>query len=120
MDFESVSIGTDIEEIDRFEGKTLETDASFLSKIFTENELKYCFSRSNSAGHLCARYCTKEAVVKALYGLGIKDVYYKDVEVLNNSDGVPLCAISKYPNIKVKITLSHSKNYAIANAMVIN
>ena len=61
-----ISNGIDIEDISRFEGKTLETDLKFLSRIFTQNELNYCFSFGNPAPHLAARYCAKEATVKAL------------------------------------------------------
>ena len=117
MDFESFSIGIDIEEIERFSGKTIENDSLFFDKIFTKNELEYCFSHGCSDQHLCARFCAKEAVVKALSGFDIKDVYYSDIEVFNNESGMPYCIISKYPNIKVKISLSHSKKYAVANVL---
>ena len=88
-----------------------------MNRIFTKKELDYCFSHGCSGEHLCARFCAKEAVVKALSGLGIKDVYYGDIEVLNNEDGSPYCNISKYSNIKIKISLSHSKKYAVANVL---
>ena len=118
MDFKNLSIGTDIEEIERFENKTLEKDLQFLNRIFTEKELDYCFSQGVTAQHLCARYCAKEAVVKALSGLNIKDVYYSDIEITNNTDGAPLARIEKYPEIEIKISLSHSKKYSTATALV--
>ena len=114
----NISIGTDIEDIERFEGKTLETDARFLNGIFTEKELEYCFSKKIYAQHLAVRYCAKEAVVKALYGLEIKDVYYKDIEITNREDGFPLVKIEKYPSLDIKITLSHCKKYATANVLI--
>lgn len=114
-----IAIGIDIEENSRFEGKSLETDEKFLKKIFTENELKYCFKSKNSSEHLCVRYCAKEAVVKALYGLKIKNIYYSDIEILKNEDNVPYVLLKEYPNLKIKISMSHSKNYSTANAMII-
>ena len=39
MNFENISIGTDIEEIKRFADKTLEKDSAFLNRIFTSKEL---------------------------------------------------------------------------------
>ena len=120
MDFENISIGTDIERIERFENKSRENDSHFLNKIFTEKELDYCFRNKQYAQHLCARFCAKEAVVKALTDFNITDVYYKDIEILNYKNGSPYCTISKYLNIKIKITISHAKDYATATAMCFN
>ena len=59
-------IGIDIEDVSRFENKEIDKDSKFLSRIFTQNELEYCFKNKNYAQSLSARYCAKEAVVKAL------------------------------------------------------
>jgi len=118
MDFADISVGVDIEENIRFSGKLLENDLKLLEKIFTPKELEYCFSDKNSAQHLTARYCAKEATVKALYGIGVKDVYYSDIEVLNNDDGVPYIKISKYPDIKIKVSLSHTKTNSVATVLL--
>lgn len=117
MNFDNFAIGTDIEEIERFKNKTLEQDEKFLRKIFTQKELDYCFKDKQSASHLCARYCAKEAVVKALSQLNITDVYYSDIEILNRKNGSPYCIIAKYPNINIKVSLSHSKTYAVATVL---
>ena len=109
MDFCNVSIGTDIEDARRFENKTPDTDFLFLKKIFTDKEIQYCFSKGKSHLHLCARFCAKEAIVKALSAYNISDVYYSDIEILNNKDGSPYALIYKYPDISVKVTLSHSR-----------
>lgn len=117
MDFENISVGTDIEEIARFSNKTRDNDSHFLNRIFTEKELTYCFKDKQSAQHLCARFCAKEAVVKALTALGTEDVFYADIEILNHSNGSPYVVINKYPKIKVRISLSHSHTYATATAI---
>ena len=119
MDFTSFSIGIDIENIERFRGKSLESDMSFLSLIFTPKELEYCFSKSNSAQHLCGRFCAKEAVVKALTPLGIVDVLYNEIEILNTEKFYPIAKIEKYPNVDIKVSISHNKEYATANAIVV-
>ncbi|MBQ8476293.1 holo-ACP synthase [bacterium] len=113
------SIGCDIEEISRFEGKTLENDAKFLAKIFTQNELNYSFQSKNYASHLCARFCAKEAIVKALSEFDITDVYYSDIEIQNKKSGAPCAKIAKYPDIEIKISLSHSKTNAMASVILI-
>lgn len=117
MNFENISVGTDIEQISRFEGKTPENDAKFFSKIFTLKEVEYCFSKGTSAQHLCARYCAKEAIVKALSDFEITDVYYSDIEILNAETGKPYAKIEKYPDVKIKLSLSHTKDTAICVAL---
>ena len=112
---QNISIGCDIEENIRFENKSSE----FLNRIFTKNEQEYCLKSKNYAQHLCARFCSKEAIVKALSEFDIKDVYYSDIEVLNKENGVPFAKIEKYPDIKIKISLSHCKTHSIANVLLI-
>ncbi len=116
--FEDISVGVDIEEISRFEGKTADRDFAFLNKIFTSKELEYSFSDNNSSKHLCARYCAKEAVVKALQALNIKGIYYRDIEISNNIDGVPIASVKNHSDLQIKVSLSHCKNYATAMAIV--
>jgi len=114
-----ISIGCDIEEISRFSGKSRDKDAEFLSRIYTDAELDYCYKSANFAQHLCGRYCVKEAVVKALSEFDIKDVYYSDIEVFNKESGMPYVKIEKHPDLKVKVSLSHCKTYATATALII-
>lgn len=116
-DFENISVGTDIEQISRFQNKTIENDAHFLNRIFTPAELEYCFSHGVPAQHLCARYCAKEAIVKALTDFDIRDVFYNDIEILNLQSGKPYAKIDKYPDIKIKLSLSHTKDIAICTVI---
>ena len=55
-----MAIGVDIEDIERFKGKS---DA-FLDRVFTPLELEYCNKFNHPESHLAARFCAKEAVVK--------------------------------------------------------
>ena len=82
-------VGVDIEEISRFENKTIENDSHFLNKIYTENELDYCFSNALPARHLAARFCAKEAVVKALSNILNKNLSYSQIEILRRENGSP-------------------------------
>lgn len=115
-----IAIGVDIEDISRFQNKTLENDLNFLKRIFTENELDYCFKNKNSAPHLAARYCAKEATVKALSNLYDKLIPYSKIEILKNENG------SVYINILIdelkkynfSLSISHEKEKAIAFVVV--
>lgn len=112
-----MQIGTDIEEIKRFEDKTLEKDEKFLMRVFTQNELEYCFSKANPAQHLCARFCAKEALIKALSD---KKIPLNKIEVLNNEDGKPFITIIDNVNSgKFEVSLSHCKNYACATVVIV-
>lgn len=111
----NIGTGTDIESIERFNNYSLSDDAGFLKSIFSEEELNYCFSKDYPAPHLAARFVGKESVIKALYSIGIEDVFYKDIEILNMANGVPYVNLNNiYSNIQFKISLSHSKDNAIA------
>ena len=112
-----IEVGIDIEEISRFENKTLENNAEFLNRIFTEEELEYCFSHKNPAQHLAARFCAKEAAVKALSGL--INAQYKDIKVLNEKSGKPYLIVNGC-GFKTKVSLSHTKTTACAMVVVCN
>ena len=116
----NLSIGTDIEENSRFSNKSLEKDRKFLERIFTAQEIEYCFSNTNPSPHLCARFCAKEAITKALEEFQIKDVYYSDIEILKHETGAPYVIIKKYPNLDIKLSMSHCKNYSTATAIISN
>ncbi len=113
------SVGCDVEEIDRFVKKS--QDRFFLDRIYTEIEQKYCLEKAHPEKHLAVRFCAKEAVVKALCGLNIKDVDYKLIEIENLEDGYPLVRVfdKRCENVQIKISLSHCKSVACANALAV-
>ena len=59
-----MGLGVDIEDIDRFRKLDLYEDKGFFSKIYTGDEISYCFSKDSPAQHLAVRFAGKEAVVK--------------------------------------------------------
>lgn len=105
-------IGVDIEDIERFRGKS----EDFLKRIFTPAELEYCLKFSEPESHLTARFCAKEAVIKALTPLGINIAEYNKIEVFSDDNKYPQIRILKdlNKNIKFDISLSHDKTKAIA------
>ena len=114
-------IGVDIEDVSRFQNKTLENDSKFLNRIFTQNELEYCFNNKNCAQSLTARFCAKEAVVKALSGLYFDVISYNKIEILKYPNGAPYVniLIDELRNLDFKLSLSHEKDKAIAFVIVI-
>lgn len=114
-------IGADIESIQRFTKLDYVENNAFLKKIFTKNELEYCFSKGKAASHLAVRYAGKEAVIKALSSIDKINLSYREIEILNNENGVPIVGINNvcFHNLKVFLSLSHCDDKAIAFAVVI-
>ncbi len=110
--------GVDLIEIARIEGSIINHGDLFLSRIFTPRELAEV---GENASSLAARFAAKEAVSKAL-GVGIGDVGWKDIEVLRGQNGEPTLVLhasaqelaAKLGLTTWSLSLSHSKNYAIA------
>lgn len=122
MDIKNLAVGIDIEDINRFEKYSVDKNNRFLTKIFTKGEIDYCFSYKTPAKHLAARYCAKEACVKALTKLGIKDVYYNEIEVYRDNFGgvsIRLLNNKKYPKVQLQVSLSHAKDTAAANVLAV-
>jgi len=113
-------IGVDIEDIKRFRKSDIANNKQFLDKIFTKKEMDYCFSKAKPEQHLAARYAGKEAIVKALCSLGKTSIDYKYIEITNNEDNVPIAKINNKNSdgLKIKISLSHCEDKAIAFAVV--
>lgn len=119
-EYDNIAIGVDVEEIARFEKYNDDKDAPLLKRIFTDSELEYCYKTRFSAKRLAARYCAKEAVYKAMCSFGIKVFNLKEIEVYHDSVGCPrVRLLNKYDEqFKVKVSLSHSQQTAIAQVVV--
>lgn len=116
-----MTIGTDIVSIHRFHEFAQDTNHPVLKKIFTQNELDYCFAKDAVEPHLAARFAGKEATIKALYSRGISDVWYTDIEILNRHDGVPFVKLKKemYKDLKLEISLAHCEDKALAFVVIL-
>ncbi|WP_213318944.1 holo-ACP synthase [Chlamydiifrater volucris] len=116
-----LGIGTDIIEIRRVQRSVNRFRERFLKKIFTEEELLYCFSLQNPFPSLAVRFSAKEAVAKAV-GTGIsKELTWRDIEI-QKAKGKPIIRLRRKFLIHGKtpefhLSLSHSKEYAIATAI---
>ena len=120
-----VNCGTDIIEIDRVKDSIEKLGNPFLDKVFTKKEIDYCESKNKQKyQHYAARFAAKEAAFKAL-SENIKDkfsVSWKDFEVVNDEQGKPKLNVYNVnlDNIEdIDISISHCKNYAVANVTVL-
>ncbi|MFQ5925411.1 MAG: holo-ACP synthase [Dehalococcoidia bacterium] len=114
-------VGLDIIEIARIEEAMARWGQRFLHRIYTQGELDIC---RNRAPALAVHFAAKEAVMKAL-GTGVKGVAWRDIEVLANPDGKPLVYLHGGAQKRAEdlglgelaISLSHSREYAIASVV---
>jgi len=104
-------VGTDIIEINRFRKKTIEQNKTFYESIFSKSELKHCQKYTDPYPHFAGLFAAKEAVIKSL-----KPLAMRDIEVFWNDEGKPLIKIQNKQTNNIKISISHSKNIAIAVA----
>lgn len=120
-----ISCGTDIIEIERIKDSIEETNNKFLNRVYTKKEIEYCESKKvQRYQHYAARFAAKEAVFKAI-SVKLEDKYsicWKDIEIINDSQGRP--SITLQGNIQknieqIDISLSHCKEYATANVVVV-
>ncbi len=120
-----IGIGVDIIEIERIKKSVDDFGERFLNKIFTQKELEYSLSKGeNKYQHLAARFAAKEAVAKALSTGWNQDFKWKDVEITNESSGMPKAELfNKLKTFlgeekELKITMSHSENYVVCFAII--
>jgi holo-[acyl-carrier protein] synthase len=115
-------IGIDIVDIDRIKVVANRTPR-FLSRVFTQRELEYCYSKNNPYPSLAVRFAAKEAVRK-LHPIFAGGIGFQEVEVVTDKTGRPEIvlhgeALSRHiqENLgDIVISLAHSQNQAIASA----
>ena len=120
-----VGIGNDIIEIERIE-KAISKEG-FKNKVYTQRELENIEKRGNRAETYAGIFSAKEAISKAI-GTGVREFSLTDLEILNDDLGKPYVAVSekldkiikdKKEDYQIEISISHSKKYATAVAIVI-
>jgi len=115
------AIGVDIIEIARIKTAIARQGEAFLKRIYTDAELELHRWKLPS---LAVRFAAKEAVIKAL-GKTTAGAKLKDIEVLADEKGKP--QVNLYGEAQnqaralglenIAVSLSHSKEYAIAVAI---
>lgn len=121
-----IKCGTDIIEISRIKKSIDDLGSNFINRIFTQDEIAYCESKKTQKyQHYAARFAAKEAIFKAL-SESVEDKYsidWKDFEVICDGNGKPHINIIADINIddieSMDISLSHCKEYAIANVTML-
>jgi len=121
-----VGTGIDIAEVPRIEASIARFGDRFLHRIFTEAEIRYCESKANRVERYAARFAAKEAAMKAIGTGWNHGVTWRNVEVCRQPEGSPTIAFhgkaaefaAKLGAVHVALSLSHTKEYAIAQVIL--
>ncbi len=123
-----VGIGTDIVECLRI-GRLIEQHGElFLTRVFTEQEVRYCQARRNATEHFAGRWAAKEAILKCLGTGWSKGICWTDLEVSNDFAGAPRVhtrgAVREFVEqmriSNIMLSISHCRAYATAFAIAVS
>jgi len=115
-----LGIGIDLMDIEKIE-KHIQSDVH-LRKVFTPAEIRECKSVVRSAERFAGRFAAKEAFMKAI-GKGIRqEVWFTQIEVLNNQDGQPYIQVKGEAEVwlralsvrNIHVSIAHTKQNAVA------
>ena len=121
-------IGIDAIKIDRFRKAVEERGEPFLKRIFTQKELEYGGTKKAYYTHMAGKFAAKEAVKKAIPEGARIGLNWKEIEILNDCDGKPYAILhgeaerlkKDFNLTEVLVSISHTKDLAIANAVGVN
>ena len=115
-------LGIDLAEVDRVAGALERWGDRFVARVFCAGELsgrrRHLRAR---AEHVAGRFAAKEAAMKAL-GTGWRGVSFREIEVRPDPRGKPTLtfhgrALARAEQLgveSVEVTISHSRNAAVA------
>jgi holo-[acyl-carrier protein] synthase len=119
-------IGVDIAEVAVLAECIRESGDAYIKRIFTQVEIEYCDSVTNSMESYAARLAAKEAGMKALATGWDQGVDWHDFEIVNEPSGQPTMLVHGKAAELIKalsvssiwVSLSHASGYAIAQVLL--
>lgn len=120
-----LAIGTDIVECLRIARMIERHGEQFLSRVYTDQEIRYCQSRSLATQHFAGRWAAKGAILKVLGKGWRRGINWHDVVILNGKNGQPEVIlrggarqVAQQKGIRrVLVSIAHCRGYATAYAM---
>jgi holo-[acyl-carrier protein] synthase len=113
-------IGIDIVRTARIKEVVEKWGKRFIERVYTKNEIVYCYQKHSPYLSLAVRFAAKEAFIKAM-GSEIT-MSLKEIEVINMESGKPVIKL----NVKLEhyltnklisnihLSMSHEHDYAVA------
>lgn len=127
------SIGIDIAEVDRFRNLDLQKNEYFFSRILNNDELNYCTNFEDPYPHIAGIFAAKEAILKALKIF--TSISLLMINIFHDKEGKPIFNLKfsdkdedfkkriiaeQIKNLKVEVTITHTKKLALAWSLVSN
>lgn len=111
-------IGIDMVELDRIQ-TAIEQNKRFAKRILTDKEHDHFLELSahRQVEFLAGRFSAKEAFSKAL-GTGIgTQLSFQEIEILPDDQNKPVAVTTAFSG-KVHVSISHSREYAVAQIVL--
>jgi holo-[acyl-carrier protein] synthase len=109
----SKMIGIDIVEFEEIRERLSDR---FIQRILSLREQERYFNMKSTearVAYIAGRFAAKEAYTK-VYKNFDHSLNFTDVEILNDENGAPYIVSTYKPEDKVEVSISHSRNYAVA------
>ncbi|WP_099156476.1 holo-ACP synthase [Virgibacillus ndiopensis] len=113
-------IGIDLIELNRIQKNINHNEQRFIDRILTVNEREVYNSLTGEmrkVEFLAGRFAAKEAYAKAI-GTGIGKLSFQHIEILPNDLGAPMMMVQSSTEYKIFISITHSKEYAVAQVVI--
>src|SRR5262249_47147757 len=99
----------------------------FLTRVYTDREIRYCQTRKHATEYFAGRWAAKEAVLKCLGTGWSRGLSWTDLEIRNDTAGQPqvhMCGGAKDRAQSLRISdillsISHCRAYATAYALAV-
>ncbi len=120
-----VGVGIDMIEIGRISEKLIK-GTGFKEKVFSKKEIEYCESATHSYQSYAARFCAKEAFLKAT-GNGLTlTLDLSEIEITHDNVGKPMLTLHGQAKITainnnwkmIHVSLSHTDTSATAIVII--
>jgi holo-[acyl-carrier protein] synthase len=122
-----VGLGVDLIEVARIERAIGRWGEAFVRRLYTPSEIARADrSVAGRGARLAARFAAKEAVMKAL-GIGWRRMSWREIEIVNDAQGRPAVQLHGAAEREARergvaavlVTVSHTHDHAVANAVAL-
>ena len=122
-----IGIGTEIVECLRVGRMVEQHGEQFLTRVYTEREMRFCQSRRRATEQFAAYWAAKEAILKALNTPWREGMEWTDLEIREEPGAGPIVEISGATRelaqslqvSRVMLSMSHCRAYATATAIAV-
>jgi len=123
-----IGIGTEIVECLRIRRLIDRHGEQFLTRIFTEREIRFCQARKQSTELFAGRWAAKEAVRKCLQPAAVKGFTWTEIEVRTDAKGASKVLVhgaTEELAVSQKVTrflisMAHCRSHATAYAIAVH